>query len=157
MAVTVQNVSYDHGSCRVELTTPDGISSGIMVQFSDFSYDEGVERTKQRGAERVAQQATEGMYDANASVTWFRNAYDAIRDWLASLSLPLATTELQLAFRYYNAGDVVHEDSIPRVLWQKSSHSSSEGTDPNKVPMELFVLGTIFHDGVDVYGTDLNG
>jgi hypothetical protein len=155
MAVTVQDVSYDHGSCRVELTLPNGKSTGLTVAFSDFSYDEGIERTKQRGAERVANQATEGQYDANASVTFYRNLYDAVYAFYAENDAPMATTEAQYSFQYWNAGEAAHEDVIQRAKWQKSSFSSSEGTDPAKVPVELFVLGTIFHDGVDVYGTTL--
>ena len=157
MPVTVNDVSYDHGSTRIELALPDGKTSGPTVAFSDFSYDQGIERTKQRGAERVANQASEGQYDANASITLFQNLYDAVLAWFAENDLPLATTEIQVSVQYWNAGEAAHEDVIPRCKWQKSSHSSSEGTDIIKVPVELFVLSTIFHDGVDVYNTKLAG
>jgi len=82
--------------------------------------------------------------------------FDALQGWFAGRSLPWYGTHFQTVVQYWNVGEPKHQDVIPDCQWQKRSFSSSSGTDPNKVAVEMFVLGTIFFDGADGYGNKLS-
>jgi len=153
--VVINGIAYDHGSLSVEIVAL-GEATGQMKAFTDLSYDDGVSRSKQRGAERVATVGTEGEYDANLSGSFLRTMFDALQGWFAGRSLPWYGTHFQTVVQYWNVGEPKHQDVIPDCQWQKRSFSSSSGTDPNKVAVEMFVLGTIFFDGVDGYGNKLS-
>lgn len=152
--VTVNGESFDHGQLSLEIIAA-GQASGTRKEFSDISYEDMVNRTKQRGAERVAYQGTEGEYDANGSVTFYANGYHGLVAWFKDNDLPWYDTEFQLVIRYWSKGEPVHTDTIPHCKFQKRSRTNSQGTEPNKVACELYIEGTIFFDGVDGFGATL--
>jgi hypothetical protein len=154
MAVTINGVSYDHGQLRLEVVA-NGISTGAQKAFSSISYEDGVERGDQIGANRVPDQCTEGQYSAKASGEFYRNMAAYYVEWFDENSLSWYDTEFQLAVEYWNNGDVVNVDTLPRVMWSSRKFSSSEGTDATKVGVDFKVIGEIFINGIGPFGTRL--
>jgi len=154
MTAKINGKSYDHGQMRLEIIAA-GKSTGAMKVFSDISYEDGVERGDQIGANRIPEQQTEGQYSPKGSCTFFRDGLDFLVDWFAENNLSWYDTEFQLSIEYWNKGEVAKVDTLPRVYWASRKFSSSEGADANKISMDLKLLGVIYINGVGPFNERL--
>jgi hypothetical protein len=151
----VNKQAYDFCSLELDMDG-NGIPMGIIRGFDDISYGDGVEREMQAGTERVPEEATEGVYEANLSMTLFRYQYDALVAHAAQNGLGPYNSEFSLRLSFANKGEPLSRVDIPRFLLSKKSVQAGRSATPIKVQVECTVLGAIYENGVGPFGEKLS-
>src|SRR5690242_7556941 len=79
----VNGVAYQFANITLSLSDNEGNALPASNRFKELNYSDSVEREKMRGADRKPLDATDGEYDAEGSIIFFRDFYDAIAAWAA--------------------------------------------------------------------------
>jgi len=155
MATPVVNrVPHDFATIEAELSDGDE-SWGVLDGVTEIEYSDSVEREKLRGTSRTPIAATDGEYDAEGSMTVYRYYYDYLVEKAKAKGKGLYELSFTLTINYAFRGEPVKTDVITGVRIASREHSGSQGPDPLDVPLELFIGGLIYHEGIGPFGETL--
>jgi len=153
----VNKVPYDFASLELSIAMSDGSPLSIINAFSEISYSDNVEREKMRGTERVALDFTDGEYDAEGSITFYRHAFDYIIEECKARGIGFYQMEFTMTVNYRRRGEVMHTDTLTRVMFGSRENAHSTGAAALTVPCDLFIGDRIYHDGIGPFGEKLSG
>jgi hypothetical protein len=125
------------------------VDKQIHTGFTSIKWDQSLTPTKVYAQGVRAKGGTRGKHECSGSLEMLLPAWQALRQGLAAKhpnrSYGLVEFEINVAWRETDA-DPVQTANLHRVRVQKVSYDNSEGPDPTKVTLELFVL-SVDEDG----------
>lgn len=146
-AIVINKIPYDFHNSSLDLMY-NGESIANIEGLTEFSYSDTVERTKLRGRSRKTIAMTDGEYDAEASVTLYRYAYDQIIEVCRDLGIGIFDLTFTANLIYAHTDQLVRNDVITGCKFAGREFSGSMGTDPLTVVLPISVGGEIISDGV---------
>lgn len=152
----VNRVPYDFASLELSIAMEDGTPLSIFNAFSEINYSDSVEREKLRGAARVAIDFTDGEYDAEGSITFHRLAFDYLIEECKARNIGFYEMEFTVTVNYRRRGQVMHTDTLTRVMFGSRENAHSTGPAGLLVPCDLFIGDRIYHDGIGPFGERLS-
>lgn len=132
----LNGVRYDHSSLDIKLAGSSAFSLGIK----SIDYSDGLEPGKVFGASSQKLAETRGQYDCEASLEMYRAEYDAFVLYLTQQNPGIGLYEIRwnIDINYLPEGGLAMvTDNIVSVRIKKPQHSSSAGSDPLAVKVDL--------------------
>ena len=127
----VNGFAYSWASVRFRF---DG---GEVVAIKDITYSHKVDRAKLRGAGMRPLGRTRGEYEAEGSVTLFREGWDALR---AKLGTGYMERRFSISVSYAEAGQPVVTDELLDCVISSVENNPSQGTDALEVSLDLDIM-----------------
>lgn len=151
----VNRVAYDFASLEVDPSIKGGPSLGVVPGQVTIEYNDKFDRTKMFGSGRYADDATDGVYDADGSWELHRWQYQWLVAQIKLNGLGFYEVEFDLSVSYAHKGEPLHTDTITGVQFADRKHSGKQGPDPLTIPISLFIKGKIFIDSIGPLGETL--
>ena len=139
----VRASAYSHASLELRIEA-DGLSY-TTLEFTEVSYDDGMEPGELRGASTEILGRTRGDYKPTGKLKLSKKEHARLITAMGP-GFFLKQVDVIVSYDEPDLGLVV--DSVLGCRIQKNSGSSSKGTDPSEVEVELHPL-KILWNGVD--------
>jgi hypothetical protein len=110
----------------------------------EIKYDDSLEPERVRGTSPNNLGVTQGDYDANASITLYREEFDQLTNDLGD---GYGEIEFEVTVTYANRGAPTVVDRLPAVRIKKVDNSNAQGPEALEVPLELCVIDVIERNG----------
>lgn len=129
-----------HAFSSVELSINGRRYKGVK----EISYDDSLEGERVRGSSPVGLGVTQGDYDANGSITLYREEFDQLTQDIGD---GYGEVEFEITVTYAARGAPTITDRLPANRLKKVENSHSQGAEALEIKLEIMVIGVIERNG----------
>jgi hypothetical protein len=150
---TIRNIKPDFADLELSISdATDGDVLTVSDAFKELNYSDNVDRELLRGANRVADDATEGEYSAEGSIIFHQKLFRYVNDWCKEKGYGFYNVEFNLTVNIRHKGRPIQVDTIKKVMFASRDSSNSQGPSPLEISCDLFIKDRIYFDGLGPFG-----
>lgn len=151
--IVINKTAYDFHNVEVTISGVKG-TVGIVDGLEAIKYTGTFDRQKMFGANRLAQDYTDGEANYEAAFSAQLYWWNYIIDYTNANNIPRATAEFTFSVNYYKPGFKLQNVTFWRTRFKKYDQDFKRGTEAIMTPVDLDVIN-IFHNGIDDFGNRL--
>jgi len=147
MAV-INGKAYQFSNLSVEIIDDaSGNSINVIEGFTEASYSDSMSREKLYGASRSPVAMTEGQYEAEGSITMYREVYDALQAAAEAAGKAFYELKCSVSIAYAYQDQEVVVDTLKFVQFSTRDASHSEGADALTISCDMEIGDVIYWNG----------
>lgn len=151
--VQINKTAYDFHNAELTIVGATGVI-GIVDGLEAVGWKAKYDRQMMFGANRLAQDYTDGEASYEGSLSMQLYWWRYIIDFTNAAGLPRATMEMTLGVNYYKPGFPLQTDTFWRCRFKGVQPDFKRGAETLVVPVDLEMIN-VFQNGMDDFGNRL--